>query len=212
MQKIALSIFLLGTYSMHCNNAETICSYEAGFQSYIDKTPQEVDGIGKKWIEQFLSYVPHDNIIWEIGSGFGRDSKFIESLGYSVHRSDATLSFVKYLHDNGFACRSFNILVDDFDEPLFAVFANAVFLHFTREEFRMVLNKIYSALEVNGILSFSLKCGYDEEWEQGKLAGKRFFCYWQPLDVRALLIKSNFEVVSLEQDNEKKWIYIIARK
>lgn len=210
--RVLSAIIFSSSMILSDNNLETINSYEESVQKYIDKTPKTVDGSFKDWIMKFLSFVSKDKPIFEIGSAFGRDANFIESLDYKVIRSDATVSFVRYLENSGFECRYFNLLTDDFKEPLYVLFANAVFLHFTREELNLVLNKIYSNLEPNGILVFSVKAGVGEGWSYEKLGKKRYFYYWQLADLKNLLINCGYEILFLEQDYEKKWIYVIAKK
>lgn len=43
-----------------------------------------------------MAYLKKDASILEIGTGPGRDADYIESLGYSVTRSDAVESFIEY--------------------------------------------------------------------------------------------------------------------
>jgi hypothetical protein len=156
--------------------------------------------------------MPQDKSIFEIGSAFGRDANFMESLGYKVNRSDAASSFVNYLHEQGSSCQLFNALKDDLSDSTFAVFASAVFLHFTKHELENVLKRMYAKFDDGGLLAFSVKCGIGQEWENEKLGRKRLFCYWQPNELQNLLSKFNFEILYLEQDEEQKWIYIIAKK
>lgn len=205
-----LPLFLFSLF-LKSNNSVTLNTYENGLQKYIDKTPKVVDGAVKNWIEKFLTFVPKDKTIFEFGSGFGRDAAFIESLGYKVNRSDAANSFVDYLKNNGLRCSKFNLLTDNFKNSYSAFFANAVFLHFTRKELDLILGKIRKSLNFNGVLAFSLKCGQGEGYESEKLGDKRYFCYWQPDQVNALLTKHGLKVLSLEQDADKLWIYVIAQ-
>lgn len=208
MKKILL--FLLLQLNPVFTNDKTIESYEKDYKTYIAKTPKSVEGVWKNWIEKFLYFIPKNKTIFEIGSAFGRDAKFIESFGYKVDRSDVTESFINYLNSNGFECKKFNAIKDNF-KNYYAIFANAVFLHFTKDELIKVLNKIHFSLENNGILAFSVKCGNGEEWEDKKLSDKRYFNYWKPEEIKFLL-KNKFKILSLEQDIDKKWIYVITKK
>ncbi len=138
------------------HNDKTLNSYELGINEYINGTAPETSGHIKSWINDFLKLLPTNPSIVEIGSAFGRDAQYIESCGFSVERTDATLGFVTFLNNKGYPAYSFNILKDHFSSSYDLIFANAVFLHFTPEELEGVLKKVHASLNVNGILAFTI--------------------------------------------------------
>ncbi len=77
------------------HNNITLQSYEQGVSEYISGTAAETNGSIKAWIDNFLDLLPLNAHIIEIGSAFGRDAQYIESCGFSVKRTDATIGFVK---------------------------------------------------------------------------------------------------------------------
>src|SRR5690348_18508311 len=79
------------------SNQITLGSYELGVEPYVANTAAEVSGLFKEWIDKTLSLVTKKASILEIGSGFGRDARYIESKGYSVERTDATKGFIELL-------------------------------------------------------------------------------------------------------------------
>lgn len=192
------------------SNACTLKSYELGAGEYINRTLTQIGPSFKDWIDRTLALLPPQPRIIEIGAGFGRDAEYIESRGYSVERTDATEAFVALLQEKGHCARPFNILKDSFTNLYDLVFANAVFLHFTRQELSEVLRKVWSALKDRGILSFAVKKGQGEEWTMDKLDRPRYFCYWGEPEIVALLIHSGFEEVNISED--AKFLQIIAKK
>ncbi len=191
------------------SNAVTLESYELGVQEYIDGTSHEVSRSFKGWIDATLSYLPAHAQIIEIGSGFGRDARYIESLGFRVERTDAAEAFVSFLQGKGFAARTFNILTDAFDAQYDLLFANAVFLHFTPEELETVFAKVHTALNKDGILAFTVKRGEGQEWSNAKLGRPRYFCYWSENRILPLLERAGFEVIYLGGD--EVFLQIIAK-
>lgn len=191
-------------------NNITLHSYEQGISQYISGTASETNGVVKDWIDQFLSLLPPNAQIIEIGSAFGRDAKYIESCGFSVDRTDATIGFIHLLQNEGHLVSKFNILTDDFTSQYDLVFANAVFLHFNHEELVGVLKKVWLNLNSHGILAFSVKHGTGEEWTSEKIGNPRYFCYWQKETMQPVLESLNFEVLYLSQDD--KFLQITARK
>jgi SAM-dependent methyltransferase len=182
------------------SNQTTLHSYERAAQTYIEKTPREVSGLFKGWIDTTLHLLNRRARILEIGSGFGRDAAYIESLGFNVVRTDAAESFVKHLQFEGYLAHKFNLLTDDLNETYDLVFANAVFLHFSRGEFLFALEKISRCLSKDGLLAFTLKRGEGEEWEVEKLGEPRYFHYWSLDEIYPILTYLDYRIVYHSQD------------
>ncbi|MBA3604114.1 MAG: class I SAM-dependent methyltransferase [Parachlamydiaceae bacterium] len=192
------------------SNDLTLNAYALGINEYIVGSPSETNGIVQEWIDNFLKLLPTNANIVEIGSAHGRDAQYIESCGFSVERTDATLEFVTYLKNKGHAACSFNILTDDFKSSYDLIFANAVFLHFTPDELGKVLTKVHASLVDKGILAFSVKLGGGEEWTSVKLGNPRYFCYWTSEGIQSLLESSGFDVIFTSTD--EKFVQITARR
>lgn len=183
---------------------------ELGAQEYIDQTSHEISPPVKTWINETLALLPLQAKILEIGSAFGRDADYIESFGYKVERTDATGAFVTVLQKKGHAACLFNILTDPLTARYDLVFANAVFLHFTPEELKTVLQKICAALTNDGLLAFTVKHGHGEEWTSAKLGHPRYFCFWKEEDILSLLNRTQFDLLRVSKDD--KFYQIIGRK
>lgn len=196
------------------SNNKTLQAYEGHVNDYIERTPQEVNGCVKIWIDSLLQTLDSDAKILEIGSAFGRDADYIETQGFSVERTDATLGFVNHLESQGHNARALNILTDEIDSGYNLIFADAVFLHFTDDELLLALKKVRSGLNPMGILGLTLKCGIGEEWSSNKLGEPRYFHYWdrdsisQKLD-EAGFLASDAEIIKTE---DGKWLHIITSR
>jgi SAM-dependent methyltransferase len=197
-------------------NQKTLLSYEESLQKYIDRTPQQVSGGVRKWIDATLALLPIEAKIIEIGSAFGRDAAYIAAKGYAVECTDAAQSFVSFLQKQGISARLYNVVTDPFSGQYDLIFANAVFLHFTREELASVITKCFIALNNKGRLSFSLKQGEGETWSDEKIEAPRYFCYWQQNDVEKLLNSAGFSHWTIDDDGtghgSAKWLHVIAHK
>jgi SAM-dependent methyltransferase len=196
-------------------NNKTIESYNGHVQEYIDGTPQEVSGVVKNWLDKSLLSLPSDAHILEFGSAFGRDAEYLQGMGYAVECTDATPSFVELLQQKGFNARQLNAITDDLPQGLDLVLANAVLLHFTREETAQVLSKVHSSLNDSGKFAFTLKEGDGETWSEAKLGVPRYFCYWTEEQISQYLSDAGFEDVEITGDAETKnatWLQVIAKK
>lgn len=196
------------------SNDKTLQTYEQNFSRYIGGTVQvnKEGDFQTQWLHDFLQYLPKDARILEIGSAFGRDAQFIEELGYSVLRTDAFNAAVKYLRGRGHKAERLNALTDNIPQGYDALLANAVFLHFTKGEFAMVLRKCYDALTEDGILAFSLKKGDGEVMSDEKMEAPRYFRYWQTEPVIHLLGQAQFEALDQRTSPDDKWLNFLARK
>jgi SAM-dependent methyltransferase len=201
---------------MSNSNNQTIDAYQAHVQEYIDGTPQQVDGVVKEWMDSALKGLPANADILEFGSAFGRDTEYIQSKGFKVNSTDATPAFVELLQKKGYDARVLNAITDDLGGPYDLVIANAVLLHFTREETEQVLAKVLAALKDGGRFAFTLKQGEGETWEDGKLGAPRYFCFWQEQQIADLLKKVGYSQVNVSGDkatrNNTTWVQVIAYK
>ncbi len=199
---------------MSGENTRTVESYNTHVQEYIDGTPHEVSGVVKDWLDGSLADVPKDARILEFGSAFGRDAEYLAGLGYTVECTDATPAFVDLLQTKGFDAKVLNAITDELPHGLDFVLANAVLLHFTRDEATQVIGKVYGALEPNGKFAFSLQQGEGEGWSEKKLGAPRFFCYWTEPQIREVLECTGFGDVEISSDKataNATWLRIVAK-
>jgi hypothetical protein len=199
-------------------NAITLQAYEQNHQKYIDNHPHDITGELKEWIDGLLEQLPKDASIFEVGSAYGRDADYMEAQGYTVTRTDATHAFVEDLHQRGYEAADFNLITDEFDSQHQLVFADAVLLHFNREEFRQAAEKVFAALTTAGLFGLSLKKGDGEGLTDGKLDASRYFCYWQPEEVKAVLGGVGFASIDIKTSEDYRgsskpdWLMVTARK
>lgn len=199
-------------------NPTTVASYNEHIQEYIDGTPKNVEGFVQTWIDDTLSGLPTNARILEIGSAFGRDADYIEGKGYAVERTDATPGFVELLQNNGHEARLLNAITEELGNGYDLIFADAVLLHFTRDEARSVIRKVSGALNAKGRFAFTLKYGEGEGWSDEKLGAPRYFCYWDSETIKPIIEQSGFTNIRITDDftatvgSKAKWIQVIADK
>ena len=195
-------------------NGTTLRSYEARTDAYIGGTSHVVAGPSKDWIDAALDGLTPASAILELGSAFGRDAAYIASRGFAVECTDAVPSFVSHLQERGFRARLLNVITDEVEGAYDLILANAVLLHFTRREFASVLGRLIGAAKPGGRIAFSLKRGHGESWSNDKLGALRYFCYWEPDDLRPILDACGFAHWHIEEAQTGRahaaWLYVIA--
>ncbi|HWB39117.1 MAG TPA: class I SAM-dependent methyltransferase [Candidatus Saccharimonadales bacterium] len=197
------------------DNDKTLRVYEDHAADYVAANDAEPsDGI-KDWIDRALALIPEKGVVLELGSAYGRDAAYIKSKGYSIICTDAAKSFVSLLEQAGFEARILNALTDDFDFDQDMILANAVFLHFHRDELAQVLNKAYKSLKPNGVLAFTVKKGDGENWSSNYLNVPRYFCFWQLDAISEQVRAAGFKLRNVTERTSShgaEWIEIIAQK
>ncbi|HEV2402996.1 MAG TPA: class I SAM-dependent methyltransferase [Candidatus Saccharimonadales bacterium] len=198
---------------MNSPSQQTIQTYNEHVQDYVNHAQRDVPTSVKRLIDKAVAGYSKRSRILEIGSATGRDAAYLQSLGYAVECSDAPPKFVRLLKQNGFNARKINAITDELDSGYDLVFANAVLLHFTREETKIVIGKIYRALIDHGRFAFALQRGEGEEWKKNLSNAPRYFCYWGDEQIQALIKRIGFaKVETTDIEPADRWMHVIAYK
>ena len=195
------------------NNAITLASYQEKADEYVKGTRQIVTGDNKDWLDRMANLLKRDAEVLELGSGFGRDATYLESLGYKVICSDAVSSFIEHLRKGGHVTKFINVLEDSLEGPYDAILANMVFLHFDTNELVDILANVHNALKPSGLLAFSVRRGEGSEWSNDKLGAPRYYKYWSHEDLKGQIATAKFDLIDVrygDSTNPDK-IYVVAR-
>ena len=193
----------------------TIQSYNEHINEYIEKDSSDDVRTLAYWpgVQYFLDKLQKGQEILEIGSGTGADARRIESRGFRVQRTDVAEAFLGHMRSNGCDARHFDVLEGAYGSPQHAIFANAVFLHFTQEQFRVALAHVLEILDGGGLFCMGMKLGDFEGWREKGLSGKRYFRFWELKDLQAELAKTGFRLVhSFVTPDEDFAVVTVAKK
>jgi SAM-dependent methyltransferase len=195
-------------------NDLTIKTYRENFDKYEERTPKEVSGECKEWIDSFMSYLPEDGTILELGSATGRDARYFVTKGYKVICTDIVPEALERLSQEGFEVSEFDFRNEpkkEWSNCFDGFFANAVLLHAPKDVFEKAVANISKVLKKNGVAGFSLKTGNSEEVTEEKMDAPRYFNYHNEEEIRKLLSNLPFEIVSISYADHNKWLYIIIK-
>jgi SAM-dependent methyltransferase len=188
----------------------TLAAYQSRAQEYVDRTPwptpQRIAFLGR------LASLAGQGPVLEIGSGPGRDADYLESRGITVIRTDATPAFVDRLRDAGHDARLLDARTDALGGPYQGIFANAVLLHLSRDQFEHLLRRARAAIVSGGVLAFTLKEGDGAEWSEHKLGLPRHFTFWREPEVRAALHRAGWPDATIAHvASGNGWLHVLAR-
>lgn len=195
---------------MSDRNKRTLKTYNQNVDKYVEGTVQVTSGFQKEWLDSVFKGLPRDVAILEIGSGFGRDAQYLESKGYVVEVTDASVGFVEYLRSNGRPAKLLDIVNSHPDEKYDVILACAVFLHFTDTDFQQAVRNVRDSLLENGKFAFSVKLGDGDGWSSEKVDAPRYFNYYQPDELEKAIARAGMRVVDM-QVYEDKWIHVVSQ-
>ena len=132
------------------NNEKTLKTYGQFVKDYLDEHKNDIPETD--WLKSSLDGIPKSAKMFEVGSGTGRDAKFIRSLGYNLQTSDAPDELVEHLQKENLNPIKFNLITDRFQQTYDYILANAVLVHFSHEEVEAALAKIFNALNGGGAI------------------------------------------------------------
>lgn len=166
--------------------------------------------------DHFLSYLPKQAYILDLGCGTGRDSLYFKESGHLVLPADASEEMCKIATKNtGVTARLIKFEELDYYAKFDGVWACASLLHSERDKLPEILRKINKALKPKGILYMSFKYGNKSEERNG-----RFFTDMNEADIPFLCNEKNGFVliehyitsdVRQERYNER-WLNLIVKK
>lgn len=170
----------------------------------------------KELQDYFLSFLPPDGEILDIGCGSGRDSKYFMNKGFKVLPLEPTKKLAKLAEAYLGTSVSIQKIEDITHHNRFiGAWACASLLHLPYPQMNSVLKKIYHALQKPGYLFISLKYGDKEEVRKG-----RFFCDYTQEKFEALNYEQiGFSLIGYTTSQDKRtgredeaWLNILLRK
>ena len=193
---------------------KTIETYRQNFEKYVQRTPDKSHGEFSEWLDSFVSRIPAGGAILEIGSASGRDARYFASKGFKVICTDVIPEALQKLSDEGFETSEFDFRSTpkpEWANKFNGFFANAVLLHAPPNVFENALRNIALVLKEDGIAAFSLKAGEGEEQSLEKLDAPRYFRYHTEPEIREILSKLPFDIISVSHAEQGKWLHVVMK-
>lgn len=180
----------------------TLNFYNSNSDIYINNTIKYDNSFA---VNRFINQLDLNSNILEVGFGSGRDTLSLYKAGYkNITAIDFSQAFVDNLKEQklNIEVECADILNYELTKKFDAIFCHASLLHLSKNDFKLVLNKLTSGLSENGKLFFNLKLGNGESLDNQQ----RFFSYWQPQEIINLIPKKylNSSILYLSKDLERQ--------
>ena len=159
--------------------------------------------------EDFLTYIPENGKILELGCGSGRDAKYFKDRGFSVVAMDGSLELCK-LAEKHIGQKVIHSTFEEFetDEQFDGIYACASLLHVTTKELIALLNKYSKNLKEGGCFYCSFKKGYSCLEERGRMFNRfteeTFNYVLSNLD--SLSLDKYCETSDVRENRTTKWV------
>lgn len=174
----------------------------------------------KSFLEEGFSSLAKGGKVLEIGSSDGMDAEILESLGFEVTPSDVAEDFLEAIREKGFEPLKLDILKDEIREKYDGVFCWRTFVHFTKEDLAVALDKIYKALNPGGVAIFNVMNMLssedgkkDAEWldlQKYPMGVKRFYQYYRKDELLEIVETVGFRVKRFEE--KKEWFNLVVKR
>ena len=197
-------------------NAQTIALFDKYAEQYSEFT---FSNILQYELNRFISFLPKNAKIIDIGCGSGRDVQYFTDYGFQVIGIDASASMIKEAMKNvpegDFRTMSMQSL--DFPEKSFdAAWVLDAISFIDKSDAVKFLSSLHAILEDNGVVFISARQGVGEtEIEYEKLGNSKIkVSFFYEEEIENLLKENGFEIFNLftQEGEEFTWINIYARK
>ena len=198
------------------DNQRTIESYELIAREYAEETAARgSEYAGAEGLGRLVEAMPAGGTVLEAGSGPGWDADFVESLGFTVRRTDITDAFIKFQRERGKAIERLDLISDELGGPYDGVMVLWVVQHIERDQMTSVIAKVAKALKTGGAFLVSMREGVGDTWEVGDSGNPYRIVLWEEDAFRSLLADVGLvgDWSSRTGDSEgSAWLTILVRK
>ncbi|MBI2507979.1 methyltransferase domain-containing protein [Candidatus Woesearchaeota archaeon] len=197
-------------------NAQTVALFDRYAEQYSEIT---FSNILQYELNRFISFLPRNAKILDIGCGSGRDVQYFMDYGFQAVGIDASEKMIeeakRRVTDGGFKIMKMQSL--DFPKESFdAAWILDAISFIDKKDILKFLPSLYNVLKNDAVIFISARQGVGEtEVEYEKLGNNKIkIAFFYQEEIEELLSKNGFEIINIfTQDGEDfTWINAYARK
>jgi ubiquinone/menaquinone biosynthesis C-methylase UbiE len=180
------------------------------FEQLNAEMPESLVTLGDRVLEHLP---PHPQIL-DVGCGPGRDMAWFEAREASVTGIDVSAEMLalagKKTHGSlaPMDMRQLDFPAANYD----GIWAIASLLHIPKAEAPVVVSEFRRVVKTHGVVAVAVKRGRGERWVRSH-GGERFFAYYEPADLEALLSLAdlNAESIDTAPGRDCEWLLALAQ-
>lgn len=172
----------------------------------------------KDALDEFVTFFKPGARILDVGSGGGRDSRYLAEKGLKVTAIDFSEHMVKNAQK---LSSNIEYIQMDFehinfpDESFEGIWANASLHHIPKVNLAAVLKSLYRITVPGGVLFLKVKHGDSEGMRENTKFGKsvkRYFSFYKPEEMVAIIEAAGFQVNKNYLTTSNEWLDVWAKK
>ncbi len=200
---------------------KNIQAYDKTVEEYFENT-KELEEVEYHQRHVFLSQLPEEGRILDLGCGPGRDARIFSEEGYQVVGVDLSPKMIKMARAVAPKAKFkvMDFLHLDFEEKSFdAVWFNAGLLCVEKKHAKKILISIHKILKDGGILFVSVKQGRGEGFIMDERYGvEKYYSFFMEDELMTLLDETGFYTIETflpelkSSYHEHQWIGVLSKK
>jgi cyclopropane fatty-acyl-phospholipid synthase-like methyltransferase len=184
--------------------------YSQHYDQYLESN---VDGaIGGGTIQDrvalFSRFVPKGRKVLEIGAGGGDEALALQNAGYDIIATDYVDKFVELLQEKGLPAILLDAKEGRLPANIDAIYANAVFVHFSPKELSLFLERAKRSLVNEKVLFMSVIKGEGHERAARARGFERDFHYYSLESLKQIAQQQGYNFL-YSNDDDPKWIQAV---
>lgn len=182
--------------------------YDDEARDYAANTDSYADFPGlKEDVDAFVAQFAQSALILDLGSGPGRDSRYLAARGFSVVAADFSLEMLRIGRSAGVSQVQADMARLPFRSNTFAgAWVCASLLHLPSRNHDQALIELLRVLAPGGLVAVSMKAGEGEGWTEGRsIRRPRWFTLVDPVEFVATLASRGFMETSWSWCHRGSW-------
>lgn len=167
-----------------------------------------------KQLKKFISFLPQNGKILDIGSGPGHDTEYFAIRNFQTIGIDFSSGMINYAIKNRSAGSFLELdtlkLNSVFSKNEFdGIWISSVFTHLKNEDITKVLKQIFVVSKSNAIVAVIVRRRFKRKINDNQVISRQFY----KKDINSLLNAAKMRVIFVDDFlfSEKAWIFIIVR-
>ncbi|MGV9675153.1 class I SAM-dependent methyltransferase [Nocardia sp. NPDC003482] len=194
-------------------DSDTLAWYESHAENYVERTEslRFFDGLERDLLS-FAELLRPGSIVVDLGSGSGRDARFLAGLGHTVVAIDASAGLLRrclagpQVPERIHGVNADMLALPVAEQSVGGIWACGSLLHLTREEIPRVIGRCFEILEAGAPIGWSMKEGDGSE----RRPDGRLFTYTNKHEMCTWLQGAGFSLVDSLGPVRNEWLLVLA--